>query len=151
PSRMTRKSHPISSMGMLLASANLAAPALYNVSVGAGNLFGGGGLVIDVYPPGPTGLLPDIDDPSLNLSGFYLRYETSLKGYDIYRDVWNRSRFIGFNFDPCEYFRGRTTAPPYIRIKTGDYKISSSYRLNSIFQNNVSDHRSEDILNFNVQ
>ncbi len=137
---------------------------------GSGYSMGGGssmGSYVSGYEPPPPQPPPMeylhlIDEPALPSSTyFYLRYETSLAAYEVYRDTWHKVRGRN-NTDTqdqlCDYFAYRPStlnemwyAPGYHRMAhySETYRVSSHYRLGT-FVPGRSDHSLIDSLNFTI-
>ena len=142
----------------------------------------GGGTNPDPYaPPFPPPLpptdmgwyIPDPNEPNLFYTqNFYLRYETSMRAFNLYRDTWhayyqsgsrnwNGELAYGNPVDGvCGYFSYQNTyvpgegrrAPGFFMLAdySGDYQVSAAYGLQSIFPQRP-DQRLLDRLNFTVE
>ncbi len=156
-------------LGMLTQSMPLAAPLSYGISTINLPIGGGSEVLVDpfipdnVQPP-QTGNIIDPSDPYLPYrTGFYLRYETSLKAYHIYRETWNRIFYQGTGLaaEPyCEYFtspqtyvNGGRLAPGYPKIKgtQGELGVTSQYKLPTLLEHlSVGSKKIRGSLNFKI-
>ena len=155
-------------LGVLAQSVTYAAPLTYSISIINLPVGGGSEIVIDPFvpvdvEPPQTGNIIDPTDPYLSYRpGFYLRYETSLKGYDIYRETWNKifyqgtgsaAPYCGYFTSPQTYISGGRLAPGYRKIKgtQGDLDITSQYQFPSMLQHlNSGTSKLRGLLNFKI-